>query len=121
MKAMDEITASSRLTNEIGLHIAGVQAATQDSVASIKEIGGTIGRIAEIAAAIHPHQQRVVDLMNQTRGNHVAGTRRRRQPGERDHRKADGADSDVHDQHRLRAIGAAAQQRVPARVHERGR
>jgi len=29
-----------------------MQAATQDSVAAIKEIGGTIGRIAEIAAAI---------------------------------------------------------------------
>jgi methyl-accepting chemotaxis protein len=43
---------TSKATNEIGLHIAGVQAATQDSVASIKEIGGTIGRIAEIAAAI---------------------------------------------------------------------
>ena len=43
---------TSKATNEIGLHIAGVQAATQDSVGSIKEIGGTIGRIAEIAAAI---------------------------------------------------------------------
>jgi len=43
---------TSKATDEIGLHIAGVQAATQDSVASIKEIGGTIGRIAEIAAAI---------------------------------------------------------------------
>ena len=43
---------TSKATNEIGLHIAGVQAATQDSVGSIKEIGGTITRIAEIAAAI---------------------------------------------------------------------
>jgi methyl-accepting chemotaxis protein len=43
---------TSRATNEIGMQIAGVQAATQDSVGSIKEIGGTITRIAEIANAI---------------------------------------------------------------------
>jgi methyl-accepting chemotaxis protein len=43
---------TSRATNEIGLQIAGVQAATQDSVGSIKEISGTITRIAEIANAI---------------------------------------------------------------------
>jgi methyl-accepting chemotaxis protein len=43
---------TSKATNEIGQQIAGVQAATQDSVGSIKEIGGTISRIAEIAMAI---------------------------------------------------------------------
>ncbi len=43
---------TSRATDEIGVQIAGVQAATHDSVVSIKEIGGTIGRISEIAAAI---------------------------------------------------------------------
>jgi methyl-accepting chemotaxis protein len=43
---------TSKATNEIGMQIAGVQAATQDSVGSIKEIGGTITRIAEIANAI---------------------------------------------------------------------
>jgi methyl-accepting chemotaxis protein len=43
---------TSKATHEIGQQIAGVQAATQDSVMSIKEIGGTISRIAEIAAAI---------------------------------------------------------------------
>jgi methyl-accepting chemotaxis protein len=43
---------TSKATGEIGTQIAGVQAATQDSVVSIKEIGGTINRIAEIAAAI---------------------------------------------------------------------
>jgi methyl-accepting chemotaxis protein len=43
---------TSKATHEIGLQIAGVQAATHDSVGSIKEIGGTIGRIAEIAGAI---------------------------------------------------------------------
>jgi methyl-accepting chemotaxis protein len=43
---------TSKATDEIGVQIAGVQAATRDSVVSIKEIGGTIGRISEIAAAI---------------------------------------------------------------------
>ena len=43
---------TSKATDEIGVQIAGVQAATHDSVASIKEIGETIGRISEIAAAI---------------------------------------------------------------------
>jgi methyl-accepting chemotaxis protein len=43
---------TSKATGEISMQIAGVQAATQDSVGSIKEIGGTIGRIAEIAGAI---------------------------------------------------------------------
>jgi methyl-accepting chemotaxis protein len=43
---------TAKATAEIDLHIAGVQAATQDSVVAIKEIGETISRIAEIAAAI---------------------------------------------------------------------
>jgi methyl-accepting chemotaxis protein len=43
---------TSKATDEIGVQIAGVQAATNDSVVSIKEIGETIGRISEIAAAI---------------------------------------------------------------------
>jgi methyl-accepting chemotaxis protein len=43
---------TSKATDEIGVQIAGVQAATRDSVTSIKEIGGTIGRLSEIAAAI---------------------------------------------------------------------
>jgi methyl-accepting chemotaxis protein len=43
---------TSKATDEIGVQIAGVQAATRDSVTSIKEIGSTITRISEIAAAI---------------------------------------------------------------------
>ena len=43
---------TSKATEEIGVQIAGVQAATRDSVATIKEIGATIGRISDIAAAI---------------------------------------------------------------------
>jgi methyl-accepting chemotaxis protein len=50
VKALAAQTAKA--TSEIGMQIAAVQAATQDSVGSIKEIGGTISRIAEIAAAI---------------------------------------------------------------------
>ncbi|HSZ65113.1 MAG TPA: methyl-accepting chemotaxis protein [Xanthobacteraceae bacterium] len=53
---------TSKATSEIGMQIAGVQAATQDSVGSIKEIGGTITRIAEIASAITA----AVDLQTQT-------------------------------------------------------
>jgi methyl-accepting chemotaxis protein len=43
---------TSKATDEIGVQIAGVQAATRDSVTSIKEISGTIGRLSEIAAAV---------------------------------------------------------------------
>jgi methyl-accepting chemotaxis protein len=43
---------TSKATEEIGVQIAGVQAATRDSVGTIKEIGITINRISEIAAAI---------------------------------------------------------------------
>jgi len=50
VKALAAQTAKA--TGEIGMQIAGVQAATQDSVVSIKEIGDTIGRIAEITAVI---------------------------------------------------------------------
>ena len=50
VKALAAQTAKA--TEEIGVQIGGVQGATQDSVASIKEIGATIGRISEIAAAI---------------------------------------------------------------------
>jgi methyl-accepting chemotaxis protein len=43
---------TAKATDEIGAQIAGMQAATQDSVASIKVIGGTIGRMSEIASTI---------------------------------------------------------------------
>jgi methyl-accepting chemotaxis protein len=45
-------TQTAKATDEIGAHIRGMQTATQESVAAIKEIGGTIGRISEIAATI---------------------------------------------------------------------
>jgi methyl-accepting chemotaxis protein len=43
---------TAKATEEIGLHIAGIQAATQDAVATIKEIGVTIGGISEIASTV---------------------------------------------------------------------
>src|SRR6185369_16126147 len=50
VKALAAQTAKA--TGEIGAQISGMQAATHDSVAAIKEIGGTIERIAEIAGSI---------------------------------------------------------------------
>jgi methyl-accepting chemotaxis protein len=43
---------TAKATEEIAGQIAGMQAATGDSVAAIKEIGTTISRIAEIASTI---------------------------------------------------------------------
>ena len=50
VKALAEQTAKA--TGEISQQISGIQAATQDSVSAIKEIGGTIGRMSEISATI---------------------------------------------------------------------
>jgi methyl-accepting chemotaxis protein len=43
---------TAKATNEISTQIADMQAATHESVAVIKEIGGTIGRISQIAPTI---------------------------------------------------------------------
>jgi methyl-accepting chemotaxis protein len=43
---------TAKATDEISNHISGMQGATQESVAAIKEIGGTIGQISNIASAI---------------------------------------------------------------------
>jgi methyl-accepting chemotaxis protein len=45
-------TQTSRATDEIRTHIAGMQTATEESVSAIKAIGGTIGRISQIASTI---------------------------------------------------------------------
>jgi methyl-accepting chemotaxis protein len=50
VKALAEQT--SKATDEISQQIQGIQAATQESVNAIKEIGNTIGRMSEIASAI---------------------------------------------------------------------
>ncbi len=43
---------TAKATDEISSHITGMQAATQESVNAIKEIGGTIGQISRIASNI---------------------------------------------------------------------
>jgi methyl-accepting chemotaxis protein len=43
---------TAKATDEISSHISGMQDATQESVAAIKQIGSTIGQISTIAAAI---------------------------------------------------------------------
>ena len=43
---------TAKATDEISSHISGMQGATQESVAAIKEIGGTIGKISGIASTI---------------------------------------------------------------------
>jgi methyl-accepting chemotaxis protein len=50
VKALAEQTAKA--TGEISQQIAGIQSATDDSVAAIREIGETISRMSEIASTI---------------------------------------------------------------------
>ena len=50
VKVLAQRTAEA--TKEITAQIAGIQTATRDSAAALQDIGGTIGRLAEIAAAI---------------------------------------------------------------------
>jgi methyl-accepting chemotaxis protein len=50
VKALAEQTAKA--TGEIGQQIAGIQAATQDSVGAIREISGTIEKLSEISSTI---------------------------------------------------------------------
>ncbi len=50
VKALAEQTAKA--TGEIGQQIAGIQAATQESVGAIKEISSTIEKLSEISATI---------------------------------------------------------------------
>jgi len=50
VKALAAQTAKA--TDEIGSQIAGMQTATNEAVAAIKAIGGTIGRISEISSTI---------------------------------------------------------------------
>jgi methyl-accepting chemotaxis protein len=50
VKALAEQTAKA--TGEISQQVGSIQAATQDSVSAIREIGSTIGRMSEISATI---------------------------------------------------------------------
>ncbi|MBR0695594.1 methyl-accepting chemotaxis protein [Bradyrhizobium lablabi] len=73
---------TAKATDEISNHIAGMQAATQESVAAIKEIGGTIGQISEIAATIASSveqqssatQEIAHSVQNVAKGTHEAAT-----------------------------------------------
>ena len=69
VKALASQTAKA--TDEIGNQIAAMQTATEDSVTSIKEIGKTIGRIAEIAAAISRNVQQAAQGTAQVASNIV--------------------------------------------------
>jgi methyl-accepting chemotaxis protein len=50
VKALAEQTAKA--TGEIGQQVAGIQAATQESVGAIREISGTIEKLSEVSSAI---------------------------------------------------------------------
>ncbi|MFN5015104.1 methyl-accepting chemotaxis protein, partial [Bradyrhizobium sp.] len=50
VKSLAEQTAKA--TDDISNHISGMQAATQESVTAIKQIGGTIRQISTIASSI---------------------------------------------------------------------
>jgi len=50
VKALAEQTAKA--TGEIGQQIAGIQAATQESVNAIREISGTIEKLSEVSSTI---------------------------------------------------------------------
>jgi hypothetical protein len=93
---------TSKATEEIGVQIAGVQSATRDSVAIIKEIGATIGRISGVAAAITS----AVDLQAATTpqiAENVQGGGRQRRPCHHQHRRSRRGDGQHH-----RGVGAAA-------------
>ncbi len=50
VKALAEQTAKA--TGEIGQQVSGIQAATQESVGAIQEIGGAIEKLSEVSSAI---------------------------------------------------------------------
>ena len=71
---------TAKATSEISTQIAEMQAATHDSVGAIKEIGGTIGRISEIATTIASAveeqgaaTQEITRDVQQAAGGHLRG------------------------------------------------
>lgn len=60
VKALAAQTAKA--TEEISAQIAGMQAATTDSVAAIKEIGATIGRISDLAISVVSAVEQQMDV-----------------------------------------------------------
>jgi methyl-accepting chemotaxis protein len=67
VKALAAQTAKA--TEEISTQIGGMQTATAESVAAIKEIGGTIDRISEIADAIATTVEQQGTATNEISGN----------------------------------------------------
>jgi methyl-accepting chemotaxis protein len=60
---------TAKATDEISSQIAGMQTATQESVGAIKEIGSTIGRIAEITHSIAAAVEEQGAATNEIAGN----------------------------------------------------
>jgi methyl-accepting chemotaxis protein len=73
---------TAKATDEISSHIAGMQGATAESVAAIKEIGATIGQISSIATSIASAveqqgaatQEIARSVQNVAQGTHTAAT-----------------------------------------------
>jgi methyl-accepting chemotaxis protein len=73
---------TAKATDEISNHITGMQGATEESVAAIKEIGGTIGKISDIASTIasavaqqsSATQEIARSVQNVAQGTHEAAT-----------------------------------------------
>ena len=76
---------TAKATDEISTHIAGMQGATQESVAAIKEIGGTIGQISE--HRLGDRQRRGAAELGDARDRAQRSERRARHPagGDRYH------------------------------------
>ena len=96
---------TSKATEEIGVQIAGVQSATRDSVAIIKEIGTTIGRISDIAAAITSAVDLQAATTQRDRRERARRGRQRRQR-HRQHRRGGRGDGEHH-----HGLGASARPR----------
>jgi methyl-accepting chemotaxis protein len=67
VKSLADQTAKA--TQEISSHISGMQAATQESVAAIKQIGATIGKISTISSSIADAVEEQVSSMHTMASN----------------------------------------------------
>ena len=106
---------TAKATDEISSHILGMQGATQESVAAIKEIGGTIGQISDIAS-IDRQRGGAAELGDA--GNRAQRSERRAgHPGSR--RQHHAGQSRRH-RNRLRFRGGAEFGAEPCRAKARG-
>ena len=121
---------TAKATSEISTQIAEMQAATQDSVAAIKEIGGTIGRISEIATTIasggraagrrhaRDHPQRPAGGGRHRAGGqqHRGGERRRGEDRDGVGRRADGGAGPVRPEQAAQVRGGEVPRHGARRV-----